>query len=86
MKYLTTKEAAEKLGLTTTQAVTLIAGDGGFPGAIQPWGEGRGWLIPESDVAKRLAKKAAGKLHKGGRPRKSNGEKGLKKAANSSPK
>jgi len=69
-KFLTTTEAAALLGVTE-QAVTLNCRAGDLPGAIQPWGKGRGWLIPASAVASRQRKKAKNQLNRGGRPRKS---------------
>lgn len=68
MNLLTTTQAAARLGITP-QAVTLIARAGEFRGAVQPWGPGRGWLIPEAAVAARERARKAGKIPKGGRPK-----------------
>ncbi len=44
--YLTTSDAAQRLGITTMRIRQLIAAER-FPGAIHP---GRDWLLPAREV------------------------------------
>ena len=44
MEYITTKEASEKWGISTTR-ITILANQGRIPGAQRL---GKSWLIPAS--------------------------------------
>lgn len=77
LDFITVSAAAKRLGISG-QAATSLCRRGLLAGAFQPWGKGRGWLIPQGAVANRLQLRRKNKLPKGGRPRKSNAAKDLK--------
>lgn len=83
--YLTTAEASQRLGCSPQFVRSLIA-RGYLPGAYEPIGPGRGWLIPAASVSQRLRRHKKNGPNKGGRPRKFNDDKDLKNLEKSASK
>lgn len=66
--FLTAADAARILDVSPT-AIASLCRRGHFPGAVrESWGPGFRWLVPRSQVSKRLRLKKSAKLPKGGNP------------------
>jgi hypothetical protein len=82
MTTISVDQAAVKLSISP-QAVRSLCDRGLLVGTREPFGPGWKWVISAASVAKRKRQMRENRLPKGGRPRKSNGDKDLKNLAKS---